>query len=116
MNTEADLLEKMKRLTGDDLRRLGIRHEELMKIITLLENDQLPLDAKERGGYRIITPCIGQPERSVTGPGMLHHDVPLFPSEYAAEAMCRCLGRAYTAGQRNRSAVINELLKDAQRR
>jgi hypothetical protein len=109
------LLEKLKALSGDQLRRIGFHHAELMKLIDLLEVDALPLDSPQRGGYRITMPCIGQPERSVMGPGMLQHDVPTFQTEHDAEVTCRCLGRAFAAGQRNRAAAINQLLADTWR-
>jgi len=106
------LLEKLKHLTGDQMRYAGIQHDELMRLISLLQEDALPLDASLRGGYSITTPCIGQPERSVMGPGLAAHDRPVFQSELDAERACRCLGRAFAAGQRNRSGALRHLLDD----
>lgn len=106
------LLDKLKRITGAQMRSAGLEHEELMRLISLLEEDALPLDAKERGGYRVTTPCIGQHERSVMGPGLGQSYTPLLPSEFTAEVTCRCLSQAYAAGQRNRSAALMALLGD----
>ncbi len=102
------LLEKLKALSGDDLRAIDLTRVEVMALITLVEDDALPLE--ERGFYRVTIPCIGQPARSVAGPGLLSHDVPVVQSESLAESMARCLGRAFQAGQRNRSAALAELL------
>ena len=93
---------------------------ELREILCLLRDDQCR-SAATRAWYSVTYaqgPGLHGPfsSCSVTGPGLYGiHDVPALPTESQAEAMARCLSRAFSAGQRRRSEELRALLDDGAR-
>ncbi len=97
----------------------GLKVMELEGLIELLELQVI--SDEPVGGYRVLATSIslqlGNPHShdtfSVMGPGVASYpgDVPAFERSVDAEATCRCLSRAFRAGESHRAAAIAALLE-----
>jgi len=93
----------------------GLTVMEIEGLIELL--DEQVVSDEVAGGYRVTGSGPGyiQPARpySCMGPGIASWpgDVPSFEQHVHAEAMCRCLGRAFRAGENHRAGAIKALLE-----
>jgi hypothetical protein len=92
---------------------------EIQSLAEMLREDEPPdTTGVVVGGYAVtMSPSIPTPSAfSVTGEGIHNrHDIPIFEREADAHSMCRCLGLAYRAGQRERSRAILNLLQPPHR-
>ncbi len=89
--------------------------QEIQSLAEMLREDEPPDTTGSYPGSYAITHVACDTRYSVTGPGIHNrHDVPVFERESDAESMCRCLGLAFRAGQRQRSKALMRLLDEDQ--
>lgn len=125
--THMTLLQKLEALhrefctarprADDATLQLPLTLADLWSLIGLLRDDRSKSEPA-RAWYSVTyaAPLQAPSSYSVTGPGLYGiHEVPALPTEFQAEAMARCLSRAFAAGQRRRSEELRVLLEDGAR-